>query len=555
MSTTSAPRRIVPTLVVLAVVAGIAWAGWREDGWFRAPAAAEEAGYRVERQHVDISVSQRGNLSARNAAKVYSELEGRAAILEIVDEGTVVEAGDMLVRLDSSALEDRKVAQDIAVQNARAALTKAEQNLQIQQSQNLSDIAAAEQKLDFAKTDLSKYVEGDGPKKVQETEEAIKLAEQEALQAQDKRKWSQDLFDQEFLTRTELEADILALDRANIKLEQAKRAKDLLLRFDHPKEQTRLEAAVSEAVRELDRVKLQASARLVDITADVSTNKAKLGLEVEKFDKLIDQIAKATILAPVPGYVVYRRSEGGMGRGSETIQKGTEIQERQEIMSIPQAGGMVAEASIHESVVQKVRAGMPVRLKVDAIPGREFTGEIAFIALVPDSNSWWANPNMRQFKTQISILDPSPEMKPGMSCNVEILVDAIDNALAVPVQAVYRSGGMTICFVGGGPRIVKVGRSSDTWVEILEGLKEGETVAMSPPAGFKPEPEPQRVEEEVPPPMPAVPGYGTPPGAPGGGPPAGGRTGDSGAAPGERGGRDRPAGAARPESGSGHDGR
>ncbi len=550
--TTPPPRRRspLPIAIALVAIAALAWGGWRENGWFREEAAPEEAGYKVVRQHVDITVSQRGNLSARNAAKVYSELEGRAAILEIVDEGAVVEVGDVLVRLDSSALEDRKVAQDIAVQNARAALTKSEQNLQIQESQNTSDRAAAEQKLDFAKTDLSKYLNGDWPKKKLEAEEAIKLAEQEMAQAKDKFEWSEKLYDKGFLTRSELESDTLARARAEIKQQQAIRTKDLLENYDHPKEQRRLEAAVEEAVRELDRVKLQASARLVDITADVGTNKAKLGLEVEKFAKLNDQISKATILAPVAGYVVYRRSEGGMGRGSETIQKGTEIQERQEIMSIPQAGGMVAEASIHESVVQKVRLGMPVRLKVDAIPGKEFRGEIAFIALVPDSNSWWANPNMRQFKTQISILDPDPEMKPGMSCNVDILVDAIDDALAVPVQAIYRSGGLTVCFVGGATRPVKIGRSSDTWVEILEGVKEGEIVAIAPPAGFKPEPEPQR-EPEAPPAMQSPAGYSAPP-ASGEvkGPPSGG----TGGGPGQ-GGRGRPSGAERPESGSRNDGR
>jgi HlyD family secretion protein len=550
--TAPTPRRnILPIVIVLIAAAALAWGGWRDGGWFRAEAALEEAGYKVQRQHVDITVSQRGNLSARNAAKVYSELEGRAAILEIVDEGAVVEVGDVLVRLDSSALEDRKVAQDIAVQNARAALTKSEQNLQIQESQNTSDKAAAEQKLDFAKTDLRKYLEGDYPKKKLEAEEAIKLAEQEMAQAADKLFWSQQLFDQEFLTRSELETDKLAATRAAIKKEQATRTMALLEDFDHPKEERRLEAAVEEAVRELDRVKLQASAKLVDITADVGTNKAKLGLETEKFTKLNDQIAKATIRAPVAGYVVYRRSEGGMGRGSETIQKGTEIQERQEIMSIPQAGGMIAEASIHESVVQKVRAGMPVRLKVDAIPAREFNGEIGFIALVPDSNSWWANPNMRQFKTTVLILDPNSEMKPGMSCNVDILVDSIDNALAVPVQAVYRSGGSTICFINGKAVPVKIGRSSDTWVEILEGLTEGQTVAMAPPTGFKPEPEPQR-EEDLAPPLPAMPAFTPPQGGESKreGAPAGGNAG-----PGQGGGRSRPSGTGRPESGSGNDGR
>ncbi len=545
MTSQTPRRRVLPLLVVLAAAGALAWGGWRDSGWFRAPAVAEAAGFTVQRQHLDITVSQRGNLSARNAAKIYSELEGMAAILELVDEGSVVEVGDLLVRLDSSALEDRKVGQDIAVQNARAALTKAEQNLQIQESQNASDRAAAEQKLDFARTDLRKYLEGDLPKKRLEAEEAIKLAEQERAQADIKLFWSTKLFEKEFLTSSELETDQLSFTRADIKHQQSIRSKKLLEDFDHPKEQSRLAAAVEEAVRELDRVQLQASARLVDITADVGTNKSKLVLEIEKFAKLTDQIAKASLHSPVAGYVVYGRFDGG----DETIQKGTVVRERQEIMSIPQAGGMIAEASIHESVVQKVRVGMPVRLKIDAIPGREFSGEIVFIAQLPDSNSWWANPNLRQFKTQISIINTGPELKPGMSCNVEILVDSIDNALAVPVQAVYRSGGNTISFVNGEARSVKIGRSSETWAEILEGLTEGEVVAMSPPAGFKPEPEPQ-AKAAMPAP-PATPAQATQPAAEAANSPAAAAE----AAPAQAGSPGQPSAAGKSESGSRNDGR
>jgi HlyD family secretion protein len=488
--TVAARKPIIPLFLAIVAVTGLAWAGWRDGGWFRGAQVAVVAGTKAERARLDVTVVQRGNLAARNAARIYSELEGRSAILDLVEEGTLVKEGTVLVRLDSSALEDRKVAQDIAVQNARAALTKAEQNLQIQLSQNTSDIAVAAQNLDFARSDLRKYVEGDWPMKLQESEETIVLADTELAQAKDRWEWSDKLEKSGFLTRSELETDALSLERVRIKLEQAKRSKALLEKFDHPKEQRRIEAAVEEATRELDRVNLQTSARLVDLTADVSTNRAKSDLEQEKFLKLQDQIAKATIRSPAEGYVVYKRSEGGMGRSGEMIQKGTEIQERQEILSIPQAGGMIAEVSIHESVVQKVRQGMRARIMVDAIPGREFTGEVTSVALVPDSNSWWANPNLRQFKTSVSVLDASAEMKPGMSCNVEILVDSVEAALLVPVQAVYRTGGKTVCFVAGSQLEIGVGRSSEAWVEVTSGLEEGAIVALAPPIGFKPEPEP-----------------------------------------------------------------
>jgi hypothetical protein len=122
---------------------------------------------------------------------------------------------------------------------------------------------------------------------------------------------------------------------------------------------------------------------------------------------------------------------------------------------------------------------------------------VQYVALVPDSGSMWTNPNLRQFKTEVSIRDGTIEAKPGMSCSVEILVESIENALSVPVQANHRSGGKTICFVRGAQREVEVGASSEAWVQILSGLEEGEIVALNPPPGFKPEPDPEG-ERELP---------------------------------------------------------
>jgi hypothetical protein len=93
-----------------------------------------------------------------------------------------------------------------------------------------------------------------------------------------------------------------------------------------------------------------------------------------------------------------------------------------------------------------------------------------------------------------------------MSCSVEILVESIENALSVPVQAIHRSGGKTICFVRGAQREVEIGASSEAWVQILSGLEEGEIVALNPPAGFKPEPDPEGERAQPPSDFPAVEG-------------------------------------------------
>lgn len=492
---TSSPRksnnRILPLIVVIALV-GTAWGGMREGGWWVEEGRTEVLGQTVKRGPLRITVVQRGNLTAINSAKIINELEGNVQILSLLEEGTFVEEGDLVVTLDSSGFEDLEVARDISVQNSQAAVTKAEQALEIQRSQNTSDIAKVEQKLQFAKDDERKYLEGDWPQSLQASEESIVLAEEEVVQAKDRLEWSEKLNEEGFLTRTELETDKLAFSRAQIKHDQAKRAKVLLIDYDNPKQETVYAAAITESIRELERVNLQARARLVDLTATVRTSSARLELETEKLQKLRDQIGKSKLYAPVSGYVVYARQEGGWGRSNNNIEEGATVRERQAIITIPQAGGMMAQASLHESVIKKVEEGMPVTVHVDAIPDSDFQGEVKFVALLPDSNSYWANPNQRLFRTQISVLDATPEMRPGMSCSVEILVQEIPDTLFVPVQAVFRSGGESICFVNGTPKTVEVGGASQQWVEILSGLTEGEVVELSAPLGFAPKPDPNQ---------------------------------------------------------------
>ena len=445
-------------------------------------------GVRVKRGPLRIGVSESGNLEAANSVEIASELEGSSTILYLIEEGTRVSPGDLLVELDATELLDRKVTQEITVENAKGALVKAEQNLAIQKSQNESDIAIARRTLDFAERDKQKYLEGDWPQQRQAAEDEILLAREELTRAEDKKKWSEDLEEKGFLTRTELEADALAQQRAEIKLAQSERALELLEKYDFPRQLRALEADVEEAGRELERVELQAAARLVDFEANVRSARSTYDLEVAKLEKLEDQLSKARIYAPTAGLVVYAREDGRRG-SDDPIAEGTTVRERQGIITIPSSEKMVVEVKLHESVVQQVEVGQRALVRVDALPGREFEGVVTFKAILPESNSWWANPNLRVYRSEVEISDPDPAMRPGMSCEVEVVVAALEDAVHVPVQAIVVSGGETICFVREGdsvqPRPVEVGLHNSTWVEVVEGLEGGETVLLSPPDGFE----------------------------------------------------------------------
>lgn len=483
-------RRSLLPFILLAVIAGVAWGGFREEGWFRGETAQAVTGAPVQRGPLRVTVMQRGNLSAKNSARVVSEMEGRNSIIWLIDEGTEVNPGDLIAQLDSAELEERLVQQQITLDGARASLTKAEQELEIQKSQNASDKARAEQELENAEKDRVKYVEGDWPQLQAEAEENILTAEADFERADNDLFYTKKLFKEGFETDQQVRIDEIAKQNAQIRLDRAVRAKELLEEFDRPKEMRILDAAIEEAVREKERVQLQAQARLVDGEQEVRSARSKYELEEEQHKKLEDQFSKTKLYASAPGIVVYSKEDGGWRGDGEIIREGTEVRERQEIVSIPQAGGMVAEASLHESVIRKVKPGMPVTVRVDSIPGQEFPAKVGFVALLPDKGSRWSNPDLRVFRTSIEIIQGSPDMRPDMSCSVEILVDEIEDTLFVPVQAVFPSGGRSVCFVKGREVEVETGANTDKWMEIKSGLEEGQIVSLAPPADFVPEPAP-----------------------------------------------------------------
>lgn len=517
--TTQRKNSLKPLFVlILAAVVLAAW-GWFA-GWFRPENKAQIQGARVERGPLTISVLQRGNLAAKDATSIKSEIEGQTTILWLITEGTIVKPGDLLVELDASDLLDKKVAQDIAVQNAEAAYTKAQASFDIQESQNKSDIEAAERKLTFADIDRKKYLEGDFDQLQKAANEKIKLAESELAKAKNTFDWSKNLSERGFLTKSELDRDELDFQRAQITLEQATRNLDLLQRYDDPRRRTELDANYREAERGLERARLQAQSRLVDYEAARATSKSKLDLEKEKLTKYVDQIAKARIVAKDSGMVVYARSEGGgrMG-GGDPIQEGTTVRERQEILTIPRTQGLIVEASVHESVLKRVTVGNRCKIRADAQSEREFEGTVRFVAPLADKNSWWANPNQRLYRTEISVTDPSPELRPGMSCSIDILADFIPDCLSVPLQAIILDKGKTTVFVVKGDRHeqreVTVGRSNDAKVEVLTGLVEAEEVLLAPPPGFTPQApeETNKGASEATPPAAGMPAHGALPGA------------------------------------------
>ena len=484
----------IATVAVLALVGVVAILSSRGS----TESDTEQPTFVAKRGPLTISVTEAGTIQARELEIIKSQVEGQTTIIQLIPEGTRVKKGDLLVELDTSTLEDRKADRLITVQNSETAWIRARENLEVVKNQAQSDIAKAELDFQFAKEDLIQYEEGEFPKLLKESESKITLEKEELENAIEKLKWSERLFDEKYISETELESDRLTRNRASLDHELAVANRDLLKEYTHTRRVAELQSAIEETERALERVKLRANSDIIQAEADLKNKAAEYEQQKAKLAKFEDQIAKAKIFAPVDGMVVYATSSRASWRGNaEPLDEGQSVRERQELIHLPTTNAIMAELKVHESNLDKISLDLPVRITVDAPPGKRFIGRVAKIAPLPDAQSIWMNPDLKVYRTEIHIDEPGEELRTGMSCQNEIIVERYEDAVYVPVQAIVRSGTQTLAYVEESgefvPRPVTIGLDNNRMVAIVKGIEEGETVLLTPP--LKPD-ESEAVESE-----------------------------------------------------------
>jgi Cu(I)/Ag(I) efflux system membrane fusion protein len=130
-------------------------------------------------------------------------------------------------------------------------------------------------------------------------------------------------------------------------------------------------------------------------------------------------------------------------------------------------------ADAYQSDVARAKVGMSASVSLESLPGHVFQGKVAFIDPVLD-------PQSRTFKVRINVDNTSGELKPDMFADV-LFEGSVREAVTIPADAVIPSGRGNMVFVAVGdgrfqPRAVRLGEKSGDRVEVIEGLREGESV-------------------------------------------------------------------------------
>ena len=444
----------------------------------------------VVRSSFEVSVPVQGNLDSQSNVTLSSEVEGSTTIISIVPEGKFVQPGDLVVELDSSELREDAKQQEIDLTQARAKLSQAEENLEIQRTQNLSDIAAAELEWKLSILDLEKYREGEYPQQEKELSGEVALAEEESLRAVENYEFSRNMVKKGYKTPNEAEADRIAVRSAELKLQQAREKLKVLTEYTRKREIAELTANATEFERELERVKLKAKAAEAQAEAEFDAAKLTFDVEQQKLERSNKLIEACQIYAPQAGEVVYANDEGGRRSEGVQIEEGAQVRERQAIVKLPDTSQMQVESRIHESLIGRIREGLPAIIRVDAYPDRKFSGRVGRVSSVPMSGRF-PNYDLREYETDIFLTggaDVVDDLRPGLTAQIKILVDQRDDVLQVPQQAVVRVGSKKVAFVdaGGTPQVryLELGSVNDSYAEVLDGLAEGDRVVLNPKSQF-----------------------------------------------------------------------
>ena len=455
-----------------------------------------------------------------------SKVEGTTTIIFIVPEGTNVSAGELVVELDSAALVEREKTQEIAVSSAESMLLTAEKAVQIQETQNASDLAAAQLKLDLAELDLRKFEKGDFLQQQNELLSLKSLAQEKAAQAKEYAEFMARLVKKGYKTQNDLEQAQITEKTERTNFEVANEKLSVLNDFMYERTTKELKALAEESKKEIARVKLKGEAALAQAEADVKAKKKSFEVEQDKLALLKRQIAACKIHAPQDGQVIYANQRDGRSSEQVLIEEGTTVRERQQIVTLPDLSEMKVNARIHESRISLMRPGLPVTVKVDAFPDENYRGVVDTVASVPSSTGSSYMRDIKEYEAIVRLLDQDEKvnrLRPGLTAQLEVLVESRDEVLQAPIQSVLTIVGKQFAFFVTGNRVeyrdVTVGQTNERMVEILTGAKEGDEVVMNPRSHFErelKELEAKLIKENAENPPPAVmpPPDGLPPNVP-----------------------------------------
>lgn len=398
----------------------------------------------VRRGDVVATLEVEGAVESSHNLEIKCQVAGGSTILWLVPDGSQVEAGDELVRFDSSSVEDLLSQQAIVVERARAA--------QI----------AAEHELAAARLALPEYVQGTFVALDEEAGAAITTAQYNLRLAEQMLDANRRLVRRGFAGPVQLEPSRFAVEQAKLQLDISCRAKAVLESYNRPKMTQDLKSRIDTAV------------------AMVRSTTSEYELERRKLTRNHKQLECCVVRAPHRGLVIYANDASRSSDGVLQIDVGAVVRARQTVFWLPDLSAMQVRVLVHESSVLKVRPGMQAVVRVR---GRELPATVSEVATQP-VHMRSSQRHLKYFSVCARIAGTSPGLRPGETADLTLLLNYRPNVLRTPVDTLFKSDAGAYVWIEGQdgiePRHIELGEVGDRMAEVRDGLDEGEHVVMHP---------------------------------------------------------------------------
>jgi HlyD family secretion protein len=423
----------------------------------------------------DLIPAQRHMVAAGFSSKLNS----------VVDEGKEVKAGDVVAVLDTQELEEQKQEEELHL----ATLAKDAQLHRLTAERDrkklLTDRRGAQDLLAYKQLALKQLQAGTPQAEVAQLELKATAAKRAYDTMAENVKLQEGLVEKGVIRPIDLA-------KARVDLAQAKRAQEVaasalqLARAGYPTPQ--LEAArleVRQARNSLALVEGKLASLARTSVMDAAEDRAEQDFSRSRIQLLAHRIASAKLVAPTNGVVVMNTVWTNSGR--KKLQVGDEVRENAAFMEIADVSRVFIKTEVKEVDVGRVKVGMPARIHVASL-NKAFDGKLDKLGVLayakPDAINREVAPKV--FEGLISTQERSAAFRPGLSVDVELVVETLANAITVPNRALATRNGETTVAVyrpGREPerRAVQTGAHTEERTVITQGLAAGERILLEAP--------------------------------------------------------------------------
>ena len=394
----------------------------------------------ITRGDLVVSVTEQGTLESSNNTEIKCKVRGWSLVTWVVEGGTEVQAGDELVRLDTKRIEDAISLQTTNFHTATATL-----------EQSKAEVARAE-------IAIPAYLEGSYRTQLKSLERGLKIAETNLLTAKKMLNHTQTMFKRGYVTDLEVEGNAFTVTQAELELKVIQTEIDVLNKYTKE-----MQLETRNGNLKASKSKLQAD------EAGLAMDKARLGRAKEELENCV-------IKAERSGLVIH--PSAAAWKETPDIAEGVNVRKDQVLLLMPDLSKMQVKVGIHESIVDRIKPGQAARI---TLPDKTLDGKVSSVSPVTGPAGWW-NGNVVKYDTIIEL--PSVDgLKPGMSAEVQIIIDRYTDVLTIPVAAVVETAEGDFCWVktpeGTKRSLLKLGDTDDSFIVVKAGIKEGDEVVLN----------------------------------------------------------------------------